>query len=160
MMKSSYNSVAKTGMPSDMHQGRFVEAAKCTTLKINKLYLDNTATYHSMFRKWVLTNVQRFKIILRGNCNTNVTSTSMKGSLGILDIWINMNVITSIISTSQLEAGGFRVTYDIYTEWTVYTPQSKNIAFKRETSMCSGISYIGVCVTHKSLHSRTSRYTK
>ena len=51
-------------------------------------------------------------MVLRGNCNTGITSTSTNGTLCMFDMWINEKKITNILSPPQLDADGFRVTTD------------------------------------------------
>ena len=52
------------------------------TLAWWKLYLDSFVIYHTVFITWLLNNVDYADTTLVGNCNTGVTSPSLKGYYG------------------------------------------------------------------------------
>ena len=65
-----------------------------------------------MFCKRYLTNFGQAGKIFCGNCNAGVTSTTMKGDLGISEMWFNEGGIAYILSFPKLEKDGFCVTTD------------------------------------------------
>ena len=98
-----------------------------------------------MFWRWHLKNIRQVDTILRGNCNSGVTTTSTKGHLGVFDMWLNQNGIANLLSIPPFEADGFRMTCDTDTECIIYNPQGHKIVFKRDTVMCNRMPYINVC---------------
>ena len=76
----------------------------------NKVYLDSAVTYHSMFVTWCLKNIRRVNTVLRGNCNAGVNTSTIKGMLGLFDMWINEKGISKLLSIPQLEDNGYHVT--------------------------------------------------
>ena len=75
-----------------------------------------------MFCKRYLKNIRQAGKTLLGNCNADVTSTTMKGNLGIFEMWFNESGVANILSIPQLEENGFRVTTDTLGGWVVHTP--------------------------------------
>ena len=55
----------------------------------NKVYLDSAATYHYMFVTWCLKDICKVNTVLREECNMGVTTITLKGMLGLFDMWIN-----------------------------------------------------------------------
>ena len=49
---------------------------KRLTLDAYKLYLDSCATYHSVFVEWCLDNITTDGVVLRGDCNAGVTTST------------------------------------------------------------------------------------
>ena len=115
------------------------QETKRLTLDAYKLYLDSCATYHSVFVEWCLDNITADGVVLRGNCNAGVTTSTQKGYYGLFHMWLNKQGIANLLSIPQLEADGYRVTCDANMEWAVYTPQGTKIPFKRDTGLCKGM---------------------
>ena len=53
------------------------------TLHPHKLYLDSCATYHSVFVRDMLSNVKTGNTVLKGQCNTGVSTSQEKGVWGL-----------------------------------------------------------------------------
>ena len=80
--------------------------------------------------------------VLRGNCNTGVTSTNVKGYYGLWEFWLNKTGIANLLSTPQLEKAGYVVDYNTKRNRVVTTPSGKEIIFKKDTGICDGMPYI------------------
>ena len=109
-----------------------------------KLYLDSCATYHSTFVDWCLENVHDVSMHLTGHCNAGTTTCKQKGYYGVFKMWLNKNGIANLLSIPQLEQDGFVIDYNTKRNWTVTTPQGKDIVFKKDTGLCEGMSYINM----------------
>ena len=113
-----------------------------TTLCEWKLYLDSCATYHSTFVDWYLENMHNVSVHLTGHYSTGTTTCNQKGYYGVLKMWLNKNGITNLLSIPQLKQDGFVIDYNTNRNWTVTTPQGKDILFKKDTGLCEVMPYI------------------
>ena len=57
-------------------------------------------------------------------------------------MWLNKNGIANLLCIPQLEQDGFVIYYNTKHNWTVTTPQGKEIMFRKDTSLCEFMSYI------------------
>ena len=114
------------------------------SLDSKKVYLDRAATYHYMFVTWCLKDICKVNTVLREEFNMGVTTITLKGMLGLFDMWINKRVIANLLSIPKLEDDGYRVTCDTPTNWVVITPQGEHIMFNRDKGLCNRILYVEV----------------
>ncbi len=99
---------------------------------------------HQVFKEEHLDSLQLAGATLRTNCNAGTNFTTKKGLYrNLLDLWLVCNGITNLLSLPQLEAYGFIVSYHTGRNWTVTTPQGKEITFlQEENGVCRGFPYI------------------
>ena len=64
--------------------------------------------------------------------------------LGILDTWINLDVITSILSTPKLDKVGYHIVYDTQGGWAVQNPEGNTIEFESDSGECEGMPYVNL----------------
>ena len=77
-------------------------------------------------------------MVLRGSCNSGVTTSNEKGLLsGIVDMRINKKGIVNLLLIPQLEEDRFGVTYDTQGEWILNTSKGKKIMCKRDIGVCN-----------------------
>ena len=107
-----------------------------------KLYLDSCASYHTFFLEEFLTDVEESDATMTGRCNAGTTITKIKETYGDLQVWINNKGIADLISIPMMEAGGYIVSTHTHTYWVVTTPKGKDITFKRDKGVCTGVPYI------------------
>ena len=69
----------------------------------------------------------------------------MKGKYGDFQVWLNKKGIAKLISIPMLEASGYIISTHTHVDWVVNTPEGKDIAFKREKGVCTGMPYIDIC---------------
>ena len=60
-------------------------------------------------------------------------------------MWLNKNGIANLLSIPKLEQDGFVIDYNTKRNWTVTTPQGKEIVFKKGKGLCEGMPYIDMC---------------
>ena len=65
-------------------------------------------------------------------------------------MWINEGGIANLLSISQLEKDGFRITSDTHGEWIVHSPRDEKLVFKRDTGTLENMPYIDVRDTTES----------
>ena len=94
----------------------------CFTRVCWKLYLDSCVTYHTEFLIWLLKNVEDADTTLLGNCNDEVTSSSLKGYYGKFHMWVNKNVMVTLLSIPCLKEYGYHIECARDKEWVVTTP--------------------------------------
>jgi len=116
-----------------------------------KLYLNSCATYHSPFVDWYLKNVHVVDTVLKGSCNTVVTTSNTKGLFGVFEMRLNRRGIASLLSIPQLEGDGYKVTYDTDADWLITTPAGGKIAFQQDTGLCNCMLYIYMSENHAGL---------
>ena len=75
----------------------------CVTLDEWKLCLDSCTMHHSTFVDWILDNVQKVNMILKGSCNTGVTKSSTKGYYGVVEVWLNKKDTANFLSILHLK---------------------------------------------------------
>ena len=107
-----------------------------------KLYLDSCATYHSTFVNWCLENLHDVSVHLTGHSNGGTTTFNKKGYYGLFKMWLNKNGIANLLSIPQLEQDGLVIGYNTKRNWTVTTPQGKEIVFRKDIGLCEGMPYI------------------
>ena len=52
------------------------------------------------------------------------------------------NGIANLMSLPQLEADGFRITYDTKTDWVIHCPDGTKLTLERDTGVCQGFPYL------------------
>ena len=57
-------------------------------------------------------------------------------------MWLNKKFIANLISIPMLEASGYIVSTHTHVDWFVTTPEGKDITFKRDKGVCTGMPYI------------------
>ena len=57
-------------------------------------------------------------------------------------MFLNKNGIAKLLSIPHLEQDGFVIDYNKKRDWTVITPQGKEIVFRKDTGLCEGMPYI------------------
>ena len=82
---------------------------------------------------------------MTGRCNAGTMVTKMKGTYGDFQVWLNKKDITNLISIPMLEASGYIVSTHTHSGWVVTTPEGKDITFKRDRGVCTGMPYINLC---------------
>ena len=94
------------------------------------------------FVNWCLENVHDVSAHLTGHYNAGTTTCKQKGYYGVFKMWLNKNGIANLLSIPQLEQDGFVIDYNTKRNWTVKTPQGKEIVFRKDTGMCEGMMYV------------------
>ena len=77
-------------------------------------------------------------------CNAGTTVTKMKGTYGDFQVWLNKKSIANLISISMLEASGYIVLTHTHTDCVVTTTEGKDITFKCDKGVCTGMPYINL----------------
>ena len=68
----------------------------------------------------------------------------MKGTYGDFQVWLNNKVIADLISIPVLEASGYIVSTHTHADWVVTTTEGKDITFKSDKGVCTGMPYINL----------------
>ena len=79
---------------------------------------------------------------MTGRCNAGTTDTKMKGTYSDFQVWLNRKGIVNLISIPMLEATGYIILTHTHVDWVVTTPEGKDITFKHDKGVCTGITYI------------------
>ena len=107
-----------------------------------KCYLDSFASYHTFLSEEFLTDVKESDATMTGRFNAGTTVTKMKGTYGDFQLCINKKGIADLISVPMMEASGYIVSTHTHEDWVVTTPDGKDITFKRDKGVCTGMPYI------------------
>ena len=75
-------------------------------------------------------------------CNAGTTVTNMKGTYVNFQVWLNKKGIANLISIPMLEASGYIASTHTHADWVVTTPEFKDITFKRDKGLCTGMPCI------------------
>ena len=127
------------------------ERAESDYLDEDKAYLDTTSSFHQARTTKHLSGVQKVSNILRGSCNAGTTFSDEKGwCKGRFHMWLVRQGIANLLSLPQLEADGFRATYDTDTGWKLYCPDGPEgthvggteLILKRDAGVCRGFPYL------------------
>ena len=81
---------------------------------------------------------------MTGRCNAGTTVTKKKETYGYFQVWLNKKGIADLISIPMLEESGYIVSTHTHVDWVVTTPDVKDITFKRDKGVCTGMPYIGL----------------
>ena len=81
---------------------------------------------------------------MTGRCNAGTTVTKMKLSYGDFQVWLNKKGVANLISVSMMEASGYILSTHTHADWVVTTPEGKDITFKRDKGVCTGMPYINI----------------
>ena len=118
-------------------------------LNPDHLYLDLTSYFNQMFSAKHLDGVQIVSAILRGSCDVSTVLSNEKGWYkGLFHMWLVRNGIANILSLSQLESEGYRVTYDTVSDWVIHVPDgplvthSTKLVLKWGRGVCAGFLYL------------------
>ena len=79
-------------------------------------------------------------------CNAGTTVTKMQGTYGDLQVWLNKKGIANLISIPMMEVSGYIVLTHTHTDWVVTTTEVKDITFKCDKGVCTGMPYIDLRV--------------
>ena len=79
---------------------------------------------------------------MTGSCNAGTTKIKKKGYFGDLQVWLNEQGVTNLISIPMLEKDGYSVSKTTTGEWKVVTPAGDTIPFKRDKGLTVGMPYI------------------
>ena len=82
---------------------------------------------------------------MNGICNADTTFTKIKGTYGDFQVWLNKKGIANLIPTPMLETSGYIVLTHTHADWVVTTPDGKEITFKRDKGVCTGMPKIDLC---------------
>ena len=107
-----------------------------------KCYLDSCASYHTFFSEEFLTDIKESDTTMTGRCNAVTKVTKMKGTYGDFQVWLNRKGIENLISVSMMGESGYIVSTHTHAYWVVTTPEGKDIIFKRDKGVCTGMPYI------------------
>ena len=77
-------------------------------------------------------------------CNAGTTFTKMKGTYGAFQVWLNKKGIANLISIPMPEASGYIVSTHTHKDWVVTDPDVKDITFKRDKGVYTGMPYISL----------------
>ena len=66
----------------------------------------------------------------------------MNETYGYFQVWLNKKGIADLISIPMLEASGYIISTHTHADWVVTTPEGKEIAFKQDKGVCTGMPYI------------------
>ena len=67
--------------------------------------------------------IHQAKSALYGKWNAGVLVNQEEIKLETMDTWINLEVISNILSIPRLEKYYYCITYDTKEEWVIYTPE-------------------------------------
>ena len=81
---------------------------------------------------------------MTGRCKAGTTVTKMKETYSDFQVWLNKKGISNLISIPMLEASGYIVSTHPHVDWVVTTPEGKDITFKRDEGVCTGMPYINL----------------
>ena len=87
-------------------------------------------------------DIEKSHATMTGRCKAGTTVTKMKGTYGDFKMWINKKGITNFIYIPMLEANGYIVLTHTHADWVMTTPEGKDITFKRDKGVCTGMTYI------------------
>ena len=87
-------------------------------------------------------NIEESDATMTGRCNAELTVTKMKRTYGDFQVWLNKKGIANLISIPILEASGYIVSTHINADWAITTLEGKDITFKRDKGVCTGMTYI------------------
>ena len=107
-----------------------------------KCYLDICASYNTFFSEDFLTDIEESNATMTGRCNAGTMVTNIKGTYGDFQVWLNKKFIANLISIPMLEASGYIVLTHTHEDWVVTTPEGKDITFKHDKVVCTGMPYI------------------
>ena len=66
----------------------------------------------------------------------------MKEIYGDFHVWLNNKRISNLISIPNQEASGYIVSTHTHADWVLNTPDGKDITFKCDKGVCTGMPYI------------------
>ena len=69
------------------------------------------------------TKIHQPRIAFDGECNTRVLVINKKGKIGMLDTWINLDIIARIIYIPQPGKDVYCIMYDTKVEWIVHNQE-------------------------------------
>ena len=102
-------------------------------------------SYHTLFSEEFLTDVKESDATMTVRCKFGTAVTKMKGTYGDFQVWLNKKGIANLISIPMLEANGYNVSTHTRADWVMTTPEGKDITFKRDKGLCTGMPYIDLC---------------
>ena len=82
---------------------------------------------------------------MTGRCNAGTSVTKMKGTYSDFQVWFNKEGIANLISIPMPEASGYIVFTHTHIYWVLTTPEGKDITFKCDKGVCTGMPYIDLC---------------
>ena len=114
------------------------------TLCFWKCYLDICASYRTFFSKELLTDIKESDATMTSRCNAGTAFTKMKVTYGYFQVWLNEKGITNLIYIRMLEASGYIILTHTHADLVVTTPEGKEITFKSDKGVCTGMPYINL----------------
>ena len=100
--------------------------------------------YHTFSSEEFLKDVTESNATMTGRCNAGPMVTKMKGTYSDFQAWFNMKGIPNLTSIPMLEASRYIVLTHTHIDWVVTTPEGKDITFKRDKGVCTGMPYINL----------------
>ena len=105
-------------------------------------YLYSCSSYHQVFTKKYLNDIETMLIGFKGDCNTGSSYSSHKGWWSCFHLWLVESRIANLLYVGQLEEDAFVVDYNTKRNWVAVTPDGTRIVFKRDTGRCKRFPYI------------------
>ena len=108
----------------------------------NRVYLDSCSSFHQVFTKKHLHDINTTMMRLKGDCNAGTTYSKRKGWWQGFHMWLVESGIANLFSVPQLESDSFTIEYNTNRDWVVTTSEGEEIVFKKETGKYKGFPFI------------------